>query len=174
MPIAALGFTAADTIGAASLAASAVAAASAYQQGQQQSAADRYNAAVEQQRAATATQEAAAQAQQQETQNQRNYGATWAALGAAGVAGDEGSSPLAVMLDEHQQGALADALITYKGKTQALASTEQSQLDATQGQQAANAGVIKAGGTLLQGGVTAAGPQGFNLAGTAGKSPAAN
>lgn len=126
-----------------------VSALGAMQQGNAQKAAADYNAKVERVQAQNVQNQAQAQAQQQDQANRRRMGEAAAAYGAAGV--DMEGSPLSVMMDLGAQGELSKRLILYKGTVDAQSAMAQAGIDTATGQNAATAGLTKAGGTLLTG-----------------------
>lgn len=138
----------ADALPFIALASSAVGAVGQIKTGQMQQDAYAYNATVARQQGDTAVDQANVNAQQQDITNRRNLGAQQAAVAGSGV---EGTSPLAVMMDQATMGETARQLALYRGKVQANAAVSQANIDTFYGQAAANAGETRAAGTLLTG-----------------------
>lgn len=117
---------------------------------QSKAAADKFNAQVSNNNAKLAQQQAAADAAKVRERGRRLYASQRAALSAAGVDPDLGSS-IDVQYDSSVQNEL-DALTTlYKGKVSATNSETQAQLDMYSARATRTGGYVSAGGTLLGG-----------------------
>ena len=135
---------------AASAVGTAVSALGQVQSGEAAQATANYNAEVSQRNAAQAMQDAQATAAQQQEQNKQKIGEVVADYGASGV--DPNSvSGLSVLWDQTRQGELARQLDLYRGQTQAAGYSSQAGLDTMSGAQAATAGALSAGSSLLTG-----------------------
>ena len=128
----------------------ATSAVGSYAAGRTRKAAEEYNAKVNENNAVMANMQAAAEAQKVREKGRRIIGAQRAALSAAGVDVNAGSS-MDVQYDSSVQNEL-DALTTlYKGKVSSNNSLAQAQLDRHNAKSAGQAGAIAAGGSLLSG-----------------------
>ena len=125
-------------------------AVGAVKQGEQQQQALDYNASVERANAQNQINASQATAQQQEQVGRRQMGDIAASFGAAGV--DASGSPLAVLADQAANSELTRQITLYRGKIGAASSTNQAAIDTLEGQNAAQAGYLRAGGTLLSAG----------------------
>lgn len=144
---------------------SVVSAVSAIRQGQaaQQSyaaieSANNFNASVAEQNTQIVRQQAQLEAQQNDRETFLRLGAIRAAQGKSGGAAGEGSV-LDVLGDAAAQGKLESQNILYQGELQARGYTNTATLDrysaqnaARSGKNAVQAGYMKAGSELLQGG----------------------
>lgn len=139
---------------AATVISTAVGVYSAYQQGQAQQKAAKYNAKVAENQAIAARNAAAVREQQHREQVRRLHATQRAVSGASGVT--EEGSPLLVMADTLEQAELDAQRIRYGGEVSAAGFESQARLSRFQGQQAAQAGLIGAGSTLLSGAASAA------------------
>ena len=135
---------------AAAVASTAVTAYSAYAQGQQQQAASKYSAKVAANQAEAARNAAAVRAQQAALQHRRVAAANVAAAGSSGVEVAAGS-PLLVLADEAMQADLEQQRIRYGGELEASTQRANERLFRFQGRQAAAAGGLRTGTTLLSG-----------------------
>lgn len=138
------------------IAAAVAAAGSAYgiyASGQAQQAAGEYNAEVAEQQAVAARGSAAVDEEASRERSRRLQAAARAAYGASGVAQDEGS-PLLVMMDNAAQAELEAQRIRYGGELAATGYGNQATLARTQGRQAAEAGTVGAGISLLSSGAS--------------------
>jgi hypothetical protein len=139
------------------LVAAAVAAAgtaySIYASGQAQQAAGEYNADVAEQQAQAARASAAVDEEAAREKARRIQAAARAAYGASGVSQEEGS-PLLVLMDNAAQAELEAQRIRYAGELAATGYGNQATLARTQGAQAAQAGQIGAGISLLSSGAS--------------------
>lgn len=131
------------------IAAAAASAYAAYEQGQQQQAAAQYNAKLVRNQALQAQYAAEAQAKQREEHTRRLLASQRVAAGASGVTTE--GSPLAVMMDSAAQGAYEAGLIRAGGQYQSDALFGEAGIQRFYGQQAAEAGTLRAGTTLLSG-----------------------
>jgi argininosuccinate synthase len=134
---------------AAAVTGAAVSAYAQYEQGVAQQQAARYNARVLQNQALVASYSAQVQRQQQENRLRRLQATQRTVSGASGVTTE--GSPLAVMMDTATQGAYEQALTTYAGEGRSAGYTSGAGLAEFQGRQAATAGAVGAGGSLLTG-----------------------
>lgn len=137
------------TIAIVTVLAAAASAYAQYEQGQAQQQAARYNAKIAEQQAQSAAQMAKAQADQQREQYRRQIATNRAATGAAGVS-DVGS-PLLLEADNATQAELNARMTEYGGQIRAQGFRSEIPLLRFQGRQAAAAGTIGAGATLLSG-----------------------
>lgn len=138
----------------ATVVSTAVTAYGMYQQGQQQKAAGKYNAKVAENQATAAKQAAAVREEQHRERVRRLAGTQRAVSGASGI--EEAGSPLLVMADTLEQAELDAQRIRYGGEVSATGFESQARLARFQGDQAARAGTIGAGSTLLSGAASAA------------------
>lgn len=169
---AAIGFTFAEAAAVAGTAASAAGTAvsvyAAAAQGQRAREADRYNAKVAQSQAAAAQQSAAVQEAAIRERNQRVQASARAALGESGITTE--GSPLLVLMDNARQAELEARLTRAEGDRAAAGYQSQSRLLNYYGGQAASAGYLQAGTTLLTGAgsflrgvkTPSSAPQGYN------------
>src|SRR3990167_1354880 len=134
---------------AAAVASTAVTAYSAYAQAQQQQA-SKYNAKVAANQAEAARNAAAVRAQQAALQHRRVAAANVAAAGSSGVEVAAGS-PLLVLADEAMNADLEQQRIRYGGELEASTQRANERLFRFQGRQAAAAGGLRTGTTLLSG-----------------------
>lgn len=130
-----------------------VAAYGAYQQGQAAQAAATFNEVTSIQNAELARREARTQAAQTHRENMLRLGAIQAAQGASG--GSPEGSVLDVIADVARQGELEKQYQIFQGEAAARGYKNTGTLDAFRGEQAANAGYLRAGSELLSGGVSA-------------------
>jgi len=127
----------------------AVGVYSAYSQGQAQQKAAKYNAKVAENQATAARNAAAVREQQHRERIRQLAGTQRANSGASGIALE--GSPLLVMADTLEQAELDAQRIRYGGEVSATGFESQARLQRFQGAQAAQAGMIGAGSTLLSG-----------------------
>lgn len=134
----------------------AVAAYGAYQQGQAQKKAANFNAKVAEQNATISRKDAAMQQQQHDRETYLRMGALKANAAASGGSAGQGSA-LDVLGDVAGQSALERQMIGYRGEMAARGYGNTASLEKFSGKEAAKAGTISAGATLLQGIGSAAG-----------------
>ncbi len=134
----------------ATVAATAVGTYAAYEQGQQQEAAGKYNAKIARNQALAAEQAAAMRAQDVR-ERQRRIAAMNVTNAAAGGIIPSAGSPLLVMADNAMQSELEAQRVTYGGELTAAGERSRAELYRFGGQQAAQAGSVAAGETLLSG-----------------------
>lgn len=127
-----------------------ISALGALQTAETQSATAKYNQQVSTVQSQEAENQASAQATQVQQQTKQQEGQVASAYAAGGVDVDEGT-PLNVMASTAAQGELARQLTLYGGDVQGLAKTQQAGLYGVQANQAAIAGPIAAGSTILTG-----------------------
>lgn len=130
---------------------SVMSAAGSIEAGQAQQNVDLTNAANERTAANSEEATAAANATQIQSRTSRIVGQASANAAASGVSG---GSPLAVMHDIATQGELSRQLTLYQGRNRARNLLGQASIDVGEGQQAAQAGEIQAGSTILTAGST--------------------
>jgi hypothetical protein len=136
------------------LAGTAISAYGVYESGQKQQAVGKYNAKAQENEAIQARYAADIREQQQREQLARLRGKQAAIIGASGV--DPGAgSPLLVMVDTARQGELDIGYQRYVTEAQARGYETAAGLTRFKGDQAARAGAISAGGTLLSGAASA-------------------
>ena len=123
--------------------------------GEAQRQAYEYNAAVSRNNAVAAQNAAAADKTQQDRLNQARLGSLRAGILKQGVALE--GTPLLLIGEEAEQGALESAKITHRGEVAATNYRNQSQQDVYAGYQAQKAADTRAGNTLLTGNLQAAG-----------------
>ena len=159
MPV---GFSAATYVAVAAVAAAAVSAYGSYESGQAQQAAAKYqsqveqnNAIIAQQNAQWAAQAGNAQAEQKQLETRAKVGGILASQAAAGIDVNSGSA-VDVKSSASELGEL-DAInirsnaarTAYGYNVQSSSDQNQSQLDTFEGNADAEAGDIKAGGSVL-------------------------
>ncbi len=138
----------------AAVASAGVSAYGMYQQGKTQEAIGNYNAKVDQNNAIAARQQAEFDAQRIRDRNVRLRGAQTAAASKSGLS--ISGSVQDVMFDSGTQGELDALTSIYKGSISSNAQVAAARLSTFEGNAAANASYVSAGGTLL-GGVANAG-----------------
>ena len=143
-------------IGAVAAAVGAVVAAyGTYETGQQQQAASEYNKKVARNQAQAARDAASIQEDAIRDRDRRLLARQRAEVGASGYTAE--GSPLSVMLDSAQEAELEALRVRYGGASAAAGAQSDAQLQSFYGQNAARAGTIGAGGTLLTAAGQAAG-----------------
>src|SRR5258705_515288 len=142
----------------ATVVAAAVSAYGAYESGQQQEAQAKYQSKIAKNQAA-ATQNAAQVAEQNRREQDRRIMAEQRALVGGSGLSTEGA-PLFVMLDSAKEAELDAIRLRYGGSLQTGGFLDQAKLFEYQGGQAARAGEITAGTTLLTGAASAVGGYG--------------
>lgn len=138
----------------ATVVSTAVGVYASYQQGQAQQKAAKVNAKVAENQATAARNAAMVREQQHKEQIRRLAGTQRAVAGASGIALE--GSPLLVMADTLEQAELDAQRIHYGGDVSAMGFESQARLSRWQGAQAAHAGAVGAGATLLSGAAKAA------------------
>ena len=141
---------------AAAVAGAGVTAYAAHAQGQAQEEAADFNAKVAKNNAIAAEQAAAIEAEQKREHYRRLMGTQRARQGASGVEISSGS-PLLVQLDQAEQAALALSTTQYGGGVRAQGFNAEAELEGFSGSQAARAGTLTAGASILTGVSSAAG-----------------
>jgi len=131
----------------------AASAYAAYSSGQAQKKAREYSAKVAEQQGAVAQESAEAEAEDRRRRARYLLGEQLATAGASGVALE--GSPLLAMVDSAVQEDLEARRIQYRGYLAAVGYGSQAGLARYEGQQAARAGYIGAGTSLLRGGTSA-------------------
>lgn len=134
----------------AAVAGAGVGAYGAYEAGQARKEAAEYSQQVAENQAQASRDSAAIARANRDEELKRAMGAQRARIGATGVLPGEGS-PLLVQMETSRQAALDLERITYAGETQATSYRSQGILEGFYGKQAARAGNIGAGTTLLSG-----------------------
>jgi ribonuclease E len=136
----------------ASLVGTGITALGSATKGSQQQTASNVNAAIEQQAATTDLNQAQAQASNDRTKTGQLLGEIIADYGASGVdPTGVGGSPLAVLSSNAAQGALQSQTDIYQGIVRANAAQGQAALDTVSGEEAYEAGMTSAAGTVLSG-----------------------
>lgn len=135
---------------AVAVVAAAAGAYSAYAQGQAQAAAARYNARVAENNATNSRNAAAVEAQVRGEHYRRQMASQRAAIGASGIAPDEGS-PLLVQMDSAEQASLDLARVRYAGEVRASNYGAEQNLQKYYAKQYVQAGYVGAGTALLGG-----------------------
>ncbi len=136
------------------LASTAVTAAGQFMSGQAQAGAYAQDARNQAQQATISREQATVKAGQLQDETTRRIGAQGAAYGAAGV--QRTGTPLQVMADTAQRGAMASELAKYQGRVESLSHLEQADSDEQNAKAARLASVIQPIGTILGGGAKAA------------------
>ena len=139
------GVTAAAVIGGTALSANA-----AMQQGNAAKQTANYNAAVSRNNATATEMASAAESDRKNLDARRLLASGVAAAGASGVDPNSGS-PLEVVADLAGQAKLDEELARWQARERAKGFGNQATLDTYTGRQAARAGTINAGATLLSG-----------------------
>ena len=140
---------------AAAVAGTGVAVYSAYQQGQQAQAAGKYNARVAQNQALAAQQAAALRAEQVRERARRIESINVTRAASGGIVPTAGS-PLFVMADNAMQAELEAQRVQYGGELEATGFESQARLARYGAGRASEAGMYRAGSTLLSGAVQGA------------------
>jgi hypothetical protein len=140
----------------ATVAAAAVSAYGMYAQAQQQAAAGKYNAKIAENQAVAAKQAAGMRADTVR-ERARRIEATNVARAASGGIVPTSGSPLYVMADNAMQAELDAQRVEYGGDVEAAGYNAQARLARYGAGQASEAGMFRAGSTLLSGAVTSAG-----------------
>lgn len=135
---------------AAVVAGAAATAAGAIQQGQAAKNTANFNAQVSRNNAIGVEQASAAESDRQNLQSRKLIASGVAAAGASGVDPNSGS-PLEVVADLAGQAKLDEELAKWQARERAKGYATQATLDTYTGRQAARAGTITAGASLLQG-----------------------
>jgi len=138
--------------------ASAVSAYAAYEQGQQQEAQAKYQSKIATNQAQAAKNAAAVAEANRREQDRRIMAEQRALVGGSGLSTE--GAPLFVMLDSAKEAELDAIRLRYGGTLQQGGFLDQAQLLQYQGRQAARAGEITAGTTLLTGASSAVGAYG--------------
>ena len=141
---------------ATAVAGTAVAAAGAVQQGAAAKQTANFNATVSRNNAVATEQAAAAEADRQNLQSRKLIASGVAAASASGIDPNSGS-PLEVMADLAGQAKLDEELGRWQARERAKGYANQATIDTYTGREAARAGTINAGSSLLQGMSRAAG-----------------
>jgi hypothetical protein len=139
----------------AAVAGTAVATYAAYQQGQQAQAAGKYNAKVAENQALAARQAAGLRADDLRARA-RAIESTNVARAAGGGILPTAGSPLFVMADNAMQAELDAQRVQYGGEVEAVGFQSQARLARFGARRASEAGMFRAGSTLLSGAATAA------------------
>lgn len=125
-------------------------AVGAYAQGQGQQQMAEYNARIMQNNANSADVAGQQEAGRLYDINQRKMASARAAYGASGASMNIGT-PVDVMVDQAGQAALDQEIARWRGKVAATGYRNEAASQIYQGEQAAQAGLFKAGGLLLNG-----------------------
>lgn len=136
------------------IASTAVQAAGQFMSGQAQAGAYSQDARNQAQQARIGQQQSIVRAGQIQDETTRRIGAQSAAYGGAGV--ERTGTPLQVMADTAQRGAMAMELAKYQGKVESLSHLEQADSDERNAKAARLASVIQPIGTVLGGAARAA------------------
>lgn len=142
--------TVAIVMGVVAAAGAATSAVGAYSAGQQKEAADKYNAQVSENNAAMLQQQAAAESERVKDRGRRIMASQRAALSAAGVDIDSGSS-VDLGYDSSIQSELDRLTTLYRGNIGATSESAQAGLYRQSARDARIGGALGAGGTLLGG-----------------------
>lgn len=153
--------TVAVVMGVVAAAGAATSAVAAYSAGQQKAAADKYNAQVADNNAAMAQQQAAAESERVRERGRRVIASQRAALSAAGVDIDSGSS-VDLGFDSSIQSELDRLTTLYRGDVSATGESAQAGLYRASAKDARIGGALGAGGTLL-GGLAQAGATYYSI-----------
>jgi hypothetical protein len=139
----------------ATVIAAAVSAYAAYEAGQQQEAMAKYQSKIAKNQAQAAQNAAQVAESNHREQDRRIMAEQRALVGGSGLSTE--GAPLFVMLDSAKQAELDAIRLRYGGQLQAGGFLDQAKLFQYEGRQAAQAGELAAGTTLLTGAASAAG-----------------